>query len=140
MTQKRRGYALLAHNARQNEIVCDRRALKYRNTYIRAKKYNYTGEIVFGRKYIPHSQSPLNVSVRMYIPHNRSKENISVRRYITHNLSRQIVVIALPLHTILTILSFVLLNASHTVRRRNCVAKAVHHTQFLCGKRLRKVA
>ena len=40
-------------------------------------------------------------------------------------------VIALPLHTILIILSFALLNASHTVHRRNCVAKAVHHTQFL---------
>ena len=43
-------------------------------------------------------------------------------------------------HTIFPVKSFALLNASHTVRRRNCVAKAVHHTQFLCGKRLRKVA
>ena len=39
-------------------------------------------------------------------------------------------VIALPLHMVLIILSFALLNASHTVRRRNCVAKAVHDTQF----------
>src|SRR5215216_2362809 len=39
-------------------------------------------------------------------------------------------VIALPFNKILTILSFALLNASHMVRRRNCVAKAVHHTQF----------
>ena len=98
------------------------------NTEIRiiGLKHNYTGEIVSGRKYIPHSQSPLNVSVRMYIPHSLSKENISVHRYITH--------IFFPVK------SFALLNASHTVRRRNCVAKAVHHTQFLCGKRLRKVA
>src|SRR3989337_1412795 len=43
-------------------------------------------------------------------------------------------VIALPLQTKLTILSFALLNASHTVRRRNYVAKVVHHTHFLCGK------
>ena len=61
------------------------------NTEIRTvelKKYNYTSEIVSGRKYIPHSQSPLNVSVRMYIPHSRSKENVSVHTYITHNFSR----------------------------------------------------
>ena len=113
--------------------MCDRRALKYGNTYSRAKKYNYTGEIVSGRKYIPHSQPSLNVSVRMYIPHSRSKENVSVRRYITTICLVKSFVIALPLHTILTILSFALLNASHTVHRRNCVAKAVHHTQFLCG-------
>ena len=55
---------------------------------VELKKYNYTGEIVCGLKYIPHSQSPLNVSVRMYIPHSRSKENVSVHRYITHNFSR----------------------------------------------------
>ena len=74
-------------HARQNEVMCDRRALKYGNTYNRAKKYNYTGKIIPGRKYIPHIQSPLNVSIRMYIPHNRSKENVSVHRYITHNFS-----------------------------------------------------
>ena len=44
-------------------------------------------KIISGRKYIPHSQSPLNVSVRMYIPHSRSKENVFVHRYITHNFS-----------------------------------------------------
>ena len=48
--------------------------------------------------------------------------------------------IEFPLDTVLKKLSFALLNASHTVRRRNCVAKVVHHTQFLCGKHLRKVA
>ena len=52
------------------------------------KEYNYTGEIISGRKYIPHSQSPLNVSVRIYIPHSRSKENVSVHMYITHNVPR----------------------------------------------------
>ena len=54
-------------------------------------KNNYTGEIISGRKNIPHSQSPLNVSVRIYIPHSRSKENVSVRKYITHNFPREIV-------------------------------------------------
>ena len=48
-------------------------------------------------------------------------------------------VIAFPLQTVLTILSFALLNSSHTVPRRNCVSRAVHHTQFLCGKCLRQV-
>ena len=50
------------------------------------KKYNYTGEIVSGRKYIPHSQSPLNVSVHMYITHSQSKEYVSVSMYIAHVL------------------------------------------------------
>ena len=88
-------------------------------------KIQLYSEIVSGRKYIPHSQSPLNVSVRMNIPHSRSKENVSVHRYITHYFP---------------VKSFVLLNISHTLRGRNCVAKVVHHTQFSCGKRLRKVA
>ena len=105
--------------------MCDQRALKYGNTYNRAKKIQLYDEIVSGRKYIPHSQFPLNVSVRMHIPHSRSKENVSVHRYITHNFP---------------VKSFALLNVAHTVRRRNCVAKVVHDTQFLCGKRLRKVA
>ena len=52
---------------------------------VELKKYNYTCEIVSGRKYISHSQSPLNISVHMYIPYSRSKENISVHRYITQN-------------------------------------------------------
>ena len=43
-------------------------------------------------------------------------------------------------HTIFPVKSFALLNVSHTVRRRNYVPKAVHHTQFLCGKHLRKVS
>ena len=55
---------------------------------VELKKCNYIGGIVSGRKYIPHSQSPLNVSIRMYIPHSRSKENVSVHRYLTHNFSR----------------------------------------------------
>ena len=88
MTQKPLGIGPPGIHVQQNEVVCDRRALKYENTYSRAKKYNYTGEIVSGRKYIPHSQSLLNVYVRMYIPHSRSKENVSVHRYITHNFSR----------------------------------------------------
>ena len=125
MTQKPSGICAPGTHACQNEVVCDQQALKYGNTYSRAKKYNYTGEIVSGRKYITHSQSPLNVSVRMYIPHSRSKENVSVHRYITHNFR---------------VKSFALLNVSHMVRRKNCVAKTVHYTQFLCGKRLRKVA
>ena len=49
------------------------------------KKYNYIGEIVSSRKYIPHSQSPLNVSVCMYIPYSQSPLNVSVRIYIPHS-------------------------------------------------------
>ena len=88
MTQKPSGICPPGTHARQNDIVCDRRALKYGNMYNRAKKYNYTGKIVSGGKYIPHSQSPLNVSVRMYISHSRFKENVFVHRYITHNFPR----------------------------------------------------
>ena len=55
------------------------------------KKYNYTGKIIYGRKYIPHSESPLNVSIRIYIPHSRSKENVFVRRYITHDINNFII-------------------------------------------------
>ena len=134
-----RGYALLAHAlGKMRSCATGERA----NTIIRTivLKNNYTGAIVSGLKYVPHSQAPLNVSVCMYIPHSRSKESVSVHRYITHNFPIKSFVIALPLYMILTILSFALLNASQTVRRRNCVAKAVNHTQFLCGKRLRQVA
>ena len=87
MTQKPSGICPPGTHAQQNEVVCDRRALKYRNTYSSAKKYNDVGEIISGRKYIPHSQSPLNVSVRIYIPHSRYKENVFIRRYITHDIN-----------------------------------------------------
>ena len=116
--RNRRGYALLAHTlGKMRSCATD----EHSNTEIRTVvlKNNYIGEIISGRKYIPHSQSPLNVSVRIYIPHSHSKENISVHRYITHNSPIKSFVIVLPLHTILTILPFVLLNASHTVRRKN---------------------
>ena len=61
------------------------------NTEIRIVelKIQLYGEIVSRRKYIPHSQSPLNVSFRMYIPHGGSKKNISVRIYIPHNRSKE---------------------------------------------------
>ena len=88
MTQKPSGICPPGTHARQNGVVCDRRATKYGYTYSSAKKYNYIGEIISGRKYIPHSQSPLDVSVRIYIPHSQSKENISVRKYVTHNFPR----------------------------------------------------
>ena len=103
---------------------------EHSNTEIRTvvlKKYNYIGEIISGRKYIPHSQSPLNVSVRMYIPH-------------THVAPRKTYPFTGTSHTIFPVKSFALLNVSPTVHRRNYVEKAVHHTQVLCGKRLRKVA
>ena len=38
MTQKPSGICPPGTHARQNEVVCDRRALKYENTYSRAKK------------------------------------------------------------------------------------------------------
>ena len=79
MTQKPSRICPPGTHARQNEVVCDRRALKDRNTYISVKKYNYTGEIITGHKYIPHSQSPLSVYVRIYISHSHSKENVCAR-------------------------------------------------------------
>ena len=86
--RNRRGYALLAHTlGKMRACATGKRS----NTEIRTvelKIYNYTSEIVSGRKYIPHSQSPLNISIRMYIPHSRSKENVFVHRYITHNFPR----------------------------------------------------
>ena len=87
-TQKPLGICPPGTHARENEVVCDRRAIKYGYMYSSAKKYNYTGEIISSCKYIPHIQSPLNVFVRIYIPHSRSKEKVSVRRYITHNFPR----------------------------------------------------
>ena len=84
--RNRWGYALLAHTlGKTRSCATGERS----NTVIRIvelKKYNYTGEIVSGRKYIPHSQSPLNVSIRMYIPHSRSKKFVSISMYIAHVL------------------------------------------------------
>ena len=51
--RNRRGYALLAHMLGKMRSC----ATKYGYTYNSAKKYNYTGKIIFGRKYIPHSQA-----------------------------------------------------------------------------------
>ena len=79
-TQKPSGICHPGTHIQQNEVVCDRRTLKYGNTYSRAKKIQLYGKIVSGRKYIPHSQSPLNVSIRMYIPHSQSTKKI--RSYV----------------------------------------------------------
>jgi hypothetical protein len=83
--RNRRGYALLAHTlGKMRSCATGERS----NTVIRTvvlKKYNYTGQIISGRKYIPHSQSPLNVSVSTYIPHSQSKEYDSVSMYIPHS-------------------------------------------------------
>ena len=85
--RNRRGYALLAHTLGKMRSCATG---EHSNTKIRSieLKIQLYDEIVSGRKYNPHSQSPLNVSVHMYIPHSRSKENVSVHRYITHNFSR----------------------------------------------------
>ena len=85
--RNRRGYALLAHTfGKMRSCATGERS----NTEIRTLqlKIQLYGGIVSGLKYIPHSQPPLNVYVRMYIPHSRSKENVSVHRYIAHNFSR----------------------------------------------------
>ena len=79
-----RGYALLAHTlGKMRSCATGERA----NTIIRTivLKNNYTGKIVSGRKYIPHSQPPLNVSVRMYIPHSPSKEYVYISMYNPHS-------------------------------------------------------
>ena len=83
--QKPSGICPPGTHARQNEVVCDRRALKYGNTYSRAKN------TIAPRKTFPFTGTS---------------------------------------HTIFPVKSFAFLNVSHTVRRRNCVAKVVHHTQF----------
>ena len=83
-----RGYALLAHTLGKMRSCATGERSNTEICTVELKKYNYTCEIVSGRKYIAHSQSPLNVSIHMYIPHGRSKENVSVHRYITHNFSR----------------------------------------------------
>ena len=71
--------ALLAHTLGKMRSCATGERLNTEIRTIELKKYNYTGEILSGRKYIPHSQSPLNVSVRIYIPHSRSKENVCAR-------------------------------------------------------------
>ena len=81
----RRGYALLAQTlGKMRSCATGERSNTVIHTVL-LKKYNYTGEIVSGRKYIPHSQSPLNVSIRMYIPHSPFKEYVSVSTYIPHS-------------------------------------------------------
>ena len=55
------------------------------------KKYNYIGKIISGRKCIPHSQPPLNVSVRIYIPHSHYKENICARWHNANSFEANVV-------------------------------------------------
>ena len=76
--RNRWGYALLAHTLGKMRS-CATGERSNTDTYSRAKKYNYTGEIISGHNYIPHSQSPLNVSIRIYIPHIHYKENVCAR-------------------------------------------------------------
>ena len=67
--RNRQGYALLAHTfGKMSSCATGERS----NTEIRIieLKIQLYGEIVSGRKDIPHSQSPLNVFVRMYIPND----------------------------------------------------------------------
>ena len=89
-TQKPSGICPPGTHARQNEVVCDRRALNYRNTYVELKKIQLYGQIVSSRKYIPHSQSSLNVFVCMYIPHSRCKENVCARWRNTNSFQEKV--------------------------------------------------
>ena len=83
--RNRRGYALLADTlGKMRSCATGERSNMVIHKVV-LKKYNYTGQIVFDRKYIPHSQSRLNVSIRMYIPHSQSKEHVSVSMYIPHS-------------------------------------------------------
>ena len=50
-----------------------------------------TSEIISDGKYIPHSQSPLNVSVHIYIPHSHSKENVCARWRNANSLQENVV-------------------------------------------------
>jgi len=73
------GYALLAHTlGKMRSCVTGEHSNTEMHTVV-LKKYNYTGKIISGRKYIPHSQSPLNVFVRIYIPHSHYKEKVCAR-------------------------------------------------------------
>ena len=85
--RNRRGYALLAHTLGKMRSCATDKCSNKEIRIVELKMQLY-GKIVSGRKYIPQSQSPLNVSIRMYIPHSRSKETVSVHRYINHNFSR----------------------------------------------------
>ena len=77
--RNRRGYALLAHTlGKMRSCATGERSNMVIRTIV-LKKYNYIGEIISGRTYIPHSHSPLNVSVCIYIPHSHSKENVCAR-------------------------------------------------------------
>ena len=89
--RNRWGYALLAHTLGKMRSCATG---EHSNTEIRIvelKKIQLYSKIVSGRKYIPHSQSPLNVSVRMYIPHSQSKEYVFVSMYIPHSQSKKYV-------------------------------------------------
>ena len=86
-----RGYALLAHPfGKMRSCATDERSnIEIRTVVL--KKYNYTGKIISGRKYIPHSQSPLNVSVSICIPHSHYKENVFARWHNANNFEENVV-------------------------------------------------
>jgi len=86
--RNRREYAVLAHMLGKKRSCATG---EHSNTYNSAKKYNYTGEIIYGHKYISHSQSWLNVFVRIYIPHSHSKENVCTRWRNANNFQENVV-------------------------------------------------
>jgi hypothetical protein len=71
MTQKPSGIVSPGTHARQNEVVCDGQAIKY----------DCTGPIGSGRKYIPHNQSQTNVSV-CYVHSTQSIQGLRFRSYV----------------------------------------------------------
>ena len=121
-------------------VMCDRRATKYgykyssaKNTIIQAKSF----PVVSTSHKVSHCQTFSFV----YTSHTVAPRKMFLFAGTSHTIFPvKSFVMASPSHTILIILSFALLNASHMVHRRNYVAKAIHHTQLLCGKHLRKVA
>ena len=85
------GYVLLAHTLSKMRSCATGEHSNTKIPTVELKKYNYIGEIISGRKYIPHSQSPLNVSVRIYIPHSHSKEKICARWCNANNFQENVV-------------------------------------------------
>ena len=89
--RNRRGYSLLAHTLGKMRLCATSERSNTEICIVVLKKYNYTCEIIFGRKYSPHSKSPLNVSVRIYNPHSHYKENVCTRWRNTNSFEENVV-------------------------------------------------
>ena len=82
------GYALLAHTLGKMRPCA---IGEHSNTEIHTivlKKYNYTGEIIFGRKYIPHSQSPITF-LFVYTTHTVTRRKTFAKGGVTQTVLKR---------------------------------------------------